>query len=86
MVRPAHRRALAEWAQAVYKLSERRACRAVAAPRATVRYRSVRPAQEPLRRRIRELAAVRVSAGYRPIHIHLRREGWCFNHKRVWRL
>jgi putative transposase len=54
--------------------------------RSTVRYHSVRPDQEALRRRIRELAGVRVRSGYRPIHVFLKREGWQVNHKRVYRL
>jgi putative transposase len=33
--------------------------------------------------RIRELAAVRVSYGYRILHVLLRREGWKVNHKLV---
>jgi len=86
MVRPAQRRALVHWAREAYRLSERRACRAVDAPRATVRYQSVRPSQAPLRQRLHELAGVRVSAGYRQLHIYLRREGWSVNHKRVYRL
>ena len=36
--------------------------------------------------RIRDLAAARVSYGYRRIHVLLRREGWKVNHKRVYRL
>ena len=51
-----------------------------------MRYRSVRPRQEPLRARLRELAAVRVRSGYRQLHTFLRREGWMVNHKRVYRL
>ena len=86
MVRPAQRRALAVWAQQAYGLSQRRACRAVGVDRSLVRYRSVRPAQEALRRRIRELAAVRVHAGYKQLHVYLRREGWPVNPKRVYRL
>jgi putative transposase len=39
-----------------------------------------------LRKRIRELAEVRVSYGYKRIHILLQREGWKVNHKRVYRL
>lgn len=35
--------------------------------------------------RIRELAAVRVSYGYRRLHVLLRREGWRVNHKLVYR-
>jgi len=51
-----------------------------------MRYRSVRPRQEALRARLRELAAVRVRSGYRQLHTFLRREGWEVNHKRVYRL
>ena len=36
--------------------------------------------------RIRDLAAARVSYGYRRIHVMLKREGWQVNHKRVYRL
>ena len=75
-----------EWARAAYQLSERRACRVLEVSRSTVRYRSVRPSQDALRVRIRELAGVRVRSGYRQIHVLLRREGWRVNHKRVYRL
>lgn len=54
--------------------------------RSSIRYRSVRPRQEALRRRIRDLAGVRVRSGYRQIHVLLRREGWTVSHKRVNRL
>jgi len=36
--------------------------------------------------RLRELAAVRVSYGYRRLHVLLRREGWRVNHKLVYRI
>jgi putative transposase len=36
--------------------------------------------------RMRELAHVRVSYGYRRLHVLLAREGWSVNHKRVYRL
>ncbi len=86
MVRPAQRRALAGWARAAYQLSERRACRAVGTARSSVRYQPVRSLQSVLRSRIRELAGVRVRAGYRTLHTLLQREGWSVNHKRVYRL
>jgi putative transposase len=54
--------------------------------RSTFRYRSRKPLQQPLRRRIRELAGVHTYAGYRRLHVYLRREGWKINHKRVYRL
>lgn len=69
-----------------FGVSVRRACRAVPASRASYHYRSIRPSQEPLRKRIREIAETRVRYGYRRIHILLRREGWPINVKRVHRL
>lgn len=69
-----------------FGVSIRRACRAVPASRASYHYRSVRPDQAPLRKRIREIAETRVRYGYRRIHIVLRREGWPVNVKRVRRL
>jgi transposase len=86
MVRPAARRALVHWAREAYRMSERRACRAVGVQRSMVRYRSRRPSQQPLRARLRELAGVRLRAGYQQLHVLLRREGWRVNHKRVYRL
>jgi putative transposase len=86
MVRPAERRRMAEWACGAYRLTERRACAAVGMSRSTFRYRSRKPLQQPLRRRIRELAGVHTYAGYRRLHVYLRREGWKINHKRVYRL
>ena len=49
-------------------------------------YRSHRTSQDALRRRLRELAAVRISYGYRRLHVLLRREGRPINAKRVYRL
>lgn len=49
-------------------------------------YRARRPAQEPLRRRLRELAQARVSYGYKRLHVLLRRDGWAVNLTRVHRL
>jgi transposase InsO family protein len=39
-----------------------------------------------LRKRIKEIASVRIRYGYRRIHVLLKREGWEVNHKRVYRL
>jgi putative transposase len=54
--------------------------------RALFAYRSRRPTQEHLRRRLRELAQARPRYGYRRVHVLLRREGWAVNMKRVRRL
>lgn len=51
-----------------------------------MRYRSRKAKQEPLRRRLRELAATHVRYGYRRLTVLLRREGWVVNAKRVYRL
>ena len=67
-------------------MSERRAFRLIHFSRTSHRYQSRAPAQAVLRMRIRELAEVRVSYGYRRIHVLLLREGWKVNHKRVYRL
>lgn len=69
-----------------FQVSERRACRVLRVPRATLRYRSQAQDQTPLRMRLRDLAAARVRYGYRRLHVLLRREGWRVNHKRVYRL
>jgi putative transposase len=70
----------------VWRVSIRRACRAVPVDRSTYHYRSKRAGQAPLVKRIREIAETRVRYGYRRIHVLLRREGWVVNAKRVCRL
>jgi putative transposase len=86
MVRTSQRRQFVTWIREAYQLSQRRACRIVRLSESSFRYRSVRPDQRPLRLRLRDLAAVRLAAGYRQLHVFLRREGWHVNHKRVYRL
>jgi putative transposase len=86
MVRPAHRRALVVWARTAYQLTERRACYATGVQRSLMRYRSVRPSQQPLRSRLQELARVRINWGCSRLYVLLRREGWAVNHKRVERI
>ena len=72
--------------RAAWRVSIRRACRAVPVDRSTYHYRSKRAGQAPLSKRIREIAETRVRYGYRRIHVLLRREGWPVNAKRVYRL
>ena len=55
-------------------------------PWATLIYKSRKKPQEPLRRRLREIAATQVRYGYRRLTVLLRREGWKINAKRVYRL
>ena len=51
-----------------------------------VRYRSSRLQDVAVRRRLRELAAVRRRFGYRRLHILMRREGMAMNHKKFRRI
>ena len=51
-----------------YRISIRRACRAIPLDRSTYHYRSMRPSQEPLRKRIREIAETRARYGYRRMY------------------
>ena len=85
-MRPARRRAVVDHLRAAWRVSARRACAVLKAPRSSRHYRARRDAQAGLRQRIREIAEARVRCGYRRVHVLLRREGWTVNHKRVWRL
>jgi len=49
-------------------------------------YQSCRRDRGELRVRLRDLATVRLSYGYRRLHVLLRREGWKINHKLVYRI
>jgi len=69
-----------------FQVSIRWAMPTLSAPRATFYYRSRKAEQEPLRKRIKKIASVRVRCGYRRIHTLLQQEGWLVNHKRVYRL
>ena len=85
-LKPAQQRTTVRYLQVAYRVSERRACGVLAFRRSSHRYRSVADEQAALRIRLRDLAAARVSYGYRRLHVLLRREGWTVNHKRVYRL
>ena len=65
MVTPAAKHEAVAHLVETYEVSERRACRLISADRKTVRYRSRRPRDEELRRRLRELAAEQRRFGYR---------------------
>jgi putative transposase len=86
MVTPAARREAVAHLRRSYEMSERRACAITAVDRSMVRYRSKRPDDGELRRRMRELAGERRRFGYRRLHVLLRREGLVVNRKRTQRL
>jgi putative transposase len=70
-----------------FRISERRACRALDVPRSTQRYVGTEREREgALLLRIHELAREHPRYGYRRIRALLRREGWSVNLKRVHRL
>ena len=86
MVRPAAKREAVAHLQSRFGMSERRACAAIAVDRTVIRYRSVRPDDSALRRRLRELAQERRRFGYRRLFILLRRDGEASGISRVYRL
>jgi len=64
----------------------RRACELSQANRSTMYYQSCRRDRGELRVRLRDLATVRLSYGYRRLHVLLRREGLRVYHKLVTRI
>lgn len=85
-MKPRQRCRLARWVQEAYRIGARRSARLLQVPWTTLLYKSRKKAQEPLRRRLREMAATHVRYGYRRLTVLLRREGWNVNAKRVYRL
>jgi putative transposase len=77
---------MVDHSRSTWRVSIRRACRALPVERSTYHYRSRRAVQAELIERIKEIAATRVRYGYRRIHVLLRRDGWRVNPKRVYRL
>ncbi len=74
------------WAQTAFRVSERRACRALEVERSGIRYVPHGPEDRPMRARLRELAHTRPAFGHKRLHVLLRREGWIVNHKKTHRL
>jgi putative transposase len=70
----------------VFKVSERRACRAMAFWRGTIRYKSQRFIAPELVADLRQVAMERPRFGYRRLHVMLKRKGWTVNKKLVLRL
>jgi len=70
-----------------FGVSERRACKVLKQPRMTQRYAPIeRDDEEPLTKRIIELASAYGRYGYRRITALLRLDAWYVNHKRVERI
>ena len=75
-----------DWAIKEEGLSQRRACDLAGIDPRVYRYRSRRPDDVVIRRRLRELASERRRFGYRRLHILLKREGFKLNWKKLYRL
>ena len=73
-----------DWAMRERGHSQRRACGLVGMDPRVYRYRTTRPEDGELRRRLRELAAERRRFGYRRLHILLAREGVVVNRKKLY--
>jgi putative transposase len=69
-----------------HEVSQRRACLVLNADRSSIRYGSVRPPDDAIRERLRELAGQRRRFGYRRLHLLMRQEGFGLNHKKFRRL
>jgi putative transposase len=73
--------------QETFNISERRVCRAIEQPRSSQRYIPQIPERdEPLTKRIMDLAVRYGRYGYRRITAMLQAEGWWVNHKKVERI
>jgi len=75
-----------DWAIKEKGLSQRRACGLAGIDPRVYRYRSRRPDDVVIRKRLRELASERRRFGYRRLHILLKREGFALNWKKLYRL
>jgi putative transposase len=69
-----------------YRISIKRAAAVCLLARSLVYYKAHGRDDRAVRARIKEIAATRVRYGMARIHVLLRREGWCDNHKRVRRI
>jgi putative transposase len=74
------------WAIREKNYSQRRACALIGVHPKAYRYVSRRPADDAIRRRLRDLASQRRRFGYRRLGLLLAREGIELNHKKLYRL
>lgn len=88
MVGPAKRRAATAHVMTTFGVSQRRACRVLGTSRSSQRRGDppLRPGDEPVRQRLRDLARQRPRYGYRRLCALLPAEGHDINNKRVARL
>jgi putative transposase len=85
-VTPAERRALATYAIEEHELSQRRACRLIGLSRSVYRYQRRRPDDTAIREQLTQLAERHRRWGFDKMMDWLRRQGFKWNHKRVYRV
>ncbi len=86
MVTPGMKREAVAHVVAIHGVSRRRACKALAVDRTSVRYRSVRPDDADARTAMKAVATEGRRFGYRRIHVMLERQGIMMNLKKLRRL
>ena len=74
------------WLGGGREVDERRACGVLRFDPKSHHYRSRRPGQAPLEKRIKDICQTCVRYGYRRVHVMLRREGWVINEKKTRRV
>lgn len=79
-------RDLAKYLLNSYRVSIRRACCLLSVSRRRLNYKSVKIKDSILRKRLKELALERRRFGYKRLAILLRREGFYFNLKKIYRI
>lgn len=85
-MKPAARKAVVQYSQNTYPISERRACRLFRLSRTAKRYKVLREDDQKIIDRIKELAEKRRRWGYRQLHRILAREGIKMNLKKFRRI
>ncbi|WP_414441765.1 IS3 family transposase [Burkholderia sp. 22PA0106] len=85
-MKPARKRALADFLIQAYHVSIRRATAVLQLRQATYFYQPHPRDDRAERQRIRDIAETRIRYGVERIHVLLRREGWLINHKKTYRI
>jgi putative transposase len=86
MVRLTAKRRAVSCVMEAFGKGERWSCRAIGVCRASLRYQRTRVDPPELVRDLLQLAKDRPRYGYRFLHRKLRRQGYSYNHKRIYRL
>lgn len=86
MVRPSAKRKVAGLLMEAHPLSRSRSCSLAGLARSTAYYAPVKPDDQQIRDRLKELASSHRRYGYLRIHYLLRKEGLVVNAKRTYRL